>query len=66
MNWCFTPLRLAQLRENSFAKPAANASVCRLSKTGQVFPANTLIPLLEYLDREHITKRDGDERVVIG
>ncbi len=24
------------------------------------------IPLLEYLDREHVTKRDGDERIVIG
>ena len=23
------------------------------------------IPLLEYLDREHVTKRDGDERVVV-
>jgi selenocysteine-specific elongation factor len=24
------------------------------------------IPLLEFLDREHVTKRDGDERIVIG
>lgn len=24
------------------------------------------IPLLEYLDREHVTKREGDERIVIG
>jgi selenocysteine-specific elongation factor len=24
------------------------------------------IPLLEYLDREHITKREGDERIVLG
>jgi selenocysteine-specific elongation factor len=24
------------------------------------------IPLLEYLDREHVTRREGDERVVIG
>jgi selenocysteine-specific elongation factor len=23
------------------------------------------IPLLEYLDREHVTRREGDERVVI-
>jgi selenocysteine-specific elongation factor len=23
------------------------------------------IPLLEYLDREHVTKRDGDERIVL-
>jgi selenocysteine-specific elongation factor len=23
------------------------------------------IPLLEYLDREHVTKRDGDERVIL-
>lgn len=24
------------------------------------------IPLLEYLDREHVTRREGDERIVIG
>jgi selenocysteine-specific elongation factor len=24
------------------------------------------IPILEYLDREHVTKREGDERIVIG
>ena len=23
------------------------------------------IPLLEYLDREHVTRRDGDERVLL-
>jgi len=23
------------------------------------------IPLLEYLDREHVTRRDGDERLVL-
>jgi selenocysteine-specific elongation factor len=23
------------------------------------------IPLLEYLDREHVTRREGDERIVI-
>jgi selenocysteine-specific elongation factor len=23
------------------------------------------IPLLEYLDREHVTRREGDERVVV-
>ena len=23
------------------------------------------IPLLEYLDREHITRRDGEERVIL-
>jgi selenocysteine-specific elongation factor len=23
------------------------------------------IPLLEYLDREHVTRREGDERIVL-
>jgi selenocysteine-specific elongation factor len=23
------------------------------------------IPLLEYLDREHITRREGDERIIL-
>ena len=23
------------------------------------------IPLLEYLDREHVTRREGDERVIL-
>ena len=35
------------------------------SKTSSAFPANTPFPLLEYLDRQRITRRVGDERIII-
>jgi selenocysteine-specific elongation factor len=55
---------LAQLRELLASKRGLRFSVPAFKEwTG--ISRKYAIPLLEYLDREHVTRREGDERVVL-
>jgi selenocysteine-specific elongation factor len=66
----FHPEALARLREETRAlkadAPAGRAVVNVASfKTRYDVSRKYAIPLLEYLDRERVTRRIGDERVVL-
>jgi selenocysteine-specific elongation factor len=55
---------LDQLRQLLAGRKAARFNVPTFKEwTG--ISRKYAIPLLEYLDREHVTRREGDERVVI-
>ncbi len=56
---------LAQLR-NSLAQKRDQRFSVPIFKEWTGISRKYAIPLLEYLDREHVTKRDGDERIVLG
>jgi selenocysteine-specific elongation factor len=56
---------LAQLRNELSQKHGQRFSVPTFKEWTGV-SRKYAIPLLEYLDREHITKREGDERIVTG
>jgi len=56
---------LAQLRNELSQKHGQRFSVPTFKEWTGV-SRKYAIPLLEYLDREHVTKRDGDERIVTG
>ena len=56
---------LAQLRSELARKGGQRFSVPTF-KDWTGISRKYAIPLLEYLDREHVTKREGDERIVIG
>ena len=71
--------RLTRISDELVLHAAALAGLRELarSKRGQRFSVPAFkdwtgvsrkyaIPLLEYLDREHVTQREGDERIVIG
>ena len=64
MNWCFIPSAcslcarmLAQKKGQRFAVPEF--------KEWTGISRKYAIPLLEFLDRERITRREGDARVVL-
>jgi selenocysteine-specific elongation factor len=55
---------LGQLRRMLAGRKSARFNVAAFKEwTG--ISRKYAIPLLEYLDREHVTRREGDERVVI-
>jgi selenocysteine-specific elongation factor len=55
---------LAALRESMAARRGQRFGVSQFKDWTSV-SRKYAIPLLEYLDREHVTRRDGDERVVV-
>jgi len=57
---------LVQLREQAgrFKKARGDRIRCRHSGAHRDHP-EVRHPLLEYLDREHVTRRAGDERVIL-
>jgi selenocysteine-specific elongation factor len=56
---------LVQLRGSLALKRGAKFSVPAFKEWTGV-SRKYAIPLLEYLDREHVTRREGDERTIIG
>jgi selenocysteine-specific elongation factor len=55
---------LARLREMLAARRSERFNVGAFKEWTGV-SRKYAIPLLEFLDREHVTRRDGDERVVL-
>jgi selenocysteine-specific elongation factor len=55
---------LGQLREQLALKKGQRFNV-PLFKDWTGISRKYAIPLLEYLDREHVTKREGDERIML-
>ena len=60
----FHPLALDRLRETLGGRKGQRFSVGEF-KDWTGISRKYAIPLLEFLDREHVTRREGDERLVL-
>ena len=54
-----------QLARACSPRTRASASRCAAFKEWTGISRKYAIPLLEFLDREHITRRDGDQRLIL-
>jgi len=60
----FHSVALAQIRKSLTARKSCKFSVPEFKEWTGV-SRKYAIPLLEYLDRQHVTRREGDGRVVL-